>query len=101
MLQVESDHTNELEVCTIHFGIVGVDGVRRGAIADIDLYAMFGWVDGAGREVDIIAEHLQAKRRLSKKRKRRQLDPPTDEEINMMQRQFEAGLPVGRFGDSE
>ena len=41
MLQVISDITGELSDCTMETGIVGCDGVRRGAIADIDLFGSF------------------------------------------------------------
>ena len=34
--------TRELGDCTMVQGIVGVDGVNRGAMADIDLFAAFG-----------------------------------------------------------
>lgn len=41
MLQVISDITGELSECTMQTGVVGCDGVRRGAIADIDLFGTF------------------------------------------------------------
>lgn len=41
MISTQCDLTNEQGECTIEQGIVGCDGVRRGAVADIDLFSAF------------------------------------------------------------
>lgn len=47
MLQVISDITGELADCTISKGVLGCDGIRRGAIADIDLFDLYDYqIDG-------------------------------------------------------
>jgi hypothetical protein len=93
MLTVESDHTKKQEPCTMQLGVVGVDGVRRGAIPDIDCYAMFGWEDGAGREVDIVEEY---KRERVSRCKPQQLGPPTDDELEHMAMLAELEIPLSR-----
>jgi hypothetical protein len=94
MLKVISDHTGRPEPCTIQTGVVGCDGVRRGAMADIDCYAMFRYEDDAGRDVDVLEVY-----QISKIRKYRpeHLNSPGDADIEAMQAQVALGLPVGRF----
>lgn len=50
---VKSELLNSFEPCTIFRGIVGSDGQRYGALADIDAFAIFNWEDGHG-EVEIL-----------------------------------------------
>lgn len=61
-IQVHSEATGRMEPCTLHTGVLGSDGVRYGALADIDAYLMAldtfdptpldkeGWSDKALRD---------------------------------------------------
>lgn len=52
MLQTISTLTGEPAATTIMRGIVGADGVRRGAMADVDVFAAFNVeVDGNGNDL--------------------------------------------------
>jgi len=93
MLQVISDYTGKREPCTIQTGVIGHDGVRRFAIADIDLFAMFNWEDEAGREVDVISVYIEEQ---SRPRGRVKLAPPTEDEYEYLREQVERGENVGR-----
>lgn len=57
MLQIQSTLTNEPAACTMMQGIVGADGVRRGAIADVDLFAAFSVeIDNKGNDLWTVRE---------------------------------------------
>ena len=62
MIQVRSDYTNQLEDATVSPGILGSDGKRYGAIADIDLFAMFNYQDENDNDIDFL-EALRVDRR--------------------------------------
>lgn len=65
-VKVRSDFTLSMEPATIQPGILGSDGVRYGAIADIDLYAMFNWETENGEPVDILVEYQEMLKRYNK-----------------------------------
>lgn len=97
MLYVQSDFTNELEPCTIMQGVVGVDGVRRGAMADIDMFAAFvPKYDWDGNELpDVLDVYLKNKR--TRKTIKKVLPPPTEDDLFDMEEQAERGEHVGRW----
>jgi hypothetical protein len=49
MLMVPCDLTGEDGECTICTGIVGADGVRRGALADVDVFSAFNVETGKNK----------------------------------------------------
>lgn len=90
MLMTQSFLTNEPAECTIEQGIMGCDGVRRGAIADIDLFGALNIEldDGSDMwENKLIRDRVVINRQTAAVITRR-----TDEDLDLLALEYEAAM---------